>query len=65
MAWAGPWTVDERWWDPEAAHRVARVQVVVRLPDDGSGGDSGDGGDTAALLLVGEAGRWSLEGTYG
>jgi protein ImuB len=26
--WAGPWPVDERWWDPAAASRCARFQVA-------------------------------------
>jgi protein ImuB len=49
-AWAGPWTADERWWDPAAHRRLARLQVVVR---------SG-----AAHLLVLEGGRWNVEATY-
>src|SRR5262249_54930041 len=28
VSWAGPWPADERWWDPAAASRVARVQLV-------------------------------------
>ena len=27
--WAGPWPIDERWWDPEAHTRQARLQVVT------------------------------------
>jgi protein ImuB len=27
-AWAGPWTVDERWWDAASRRRVSRFQVV-------------------------------------
>ena len=27
--WAGPWLVDERWWDPDRRCRQARVQVVT------------------------------------
>lgn len=27
-AWAGPWPVDERWWDPESARQLARMQLV-------------------------------------
>ena len=27
-SWAGPWPVDERWWNPEAARHVVRCQVV-------------------------------------
>jgi protein ImuB len=50
VGWAGPWPCEERWWDPAAAHRRARVQVVLA---------SG----TAHLLCV-EAGRWAVEATY-
>ena len=48
-AWAGPWCVDERWWDALARRRRARVQVVL---------------DDAAHLLTLEDGRWWLEATY-
>jgi protein ImuB len=27
-AWAGPWPVEERWWDEEAENRLARFQLV-------------------------------------
>ncbi len=27
-SWAGPWPVDERWWDPAESTRVARLQLV-------------------------------------
>lgn len=50
VAWAGPWPVDERWWDPSAHRRRARWQVVT---DDG-----------AAHLLAVESGRWTVEATY-
>ncbi len=49
-AWAGPWPVDERWWDPDRHRRRARFQVV-----DQQGG---------AHLLAVESGRWWLEATY-
>ena len=49
-AWAGPWPVDERWWDPARHRRRARVQVVT---------EDGD-----AHLLAIEAGTWWLEATY-
>ncbi|HYF45736.1 MAG TPA: DNA polymerase Y family protein [Acidimicrobiales bacterium] len=48
--WAGPWPVDERWWDAGHHRRRARFQV---LTDDGVG-----------LLLSVEDGRWWLEATY-
>ena len=48
--WAGPWPVDERWWDTATHRRRARFQV---LTDEG-----------IALLLAVEDGRWWLEATY-
>ncbi|MBD0322536.1 MAG: DNA polymerase Y family protein [Aldersonia sp.] len=48
--WAGPWQVDERWWDPATAHRVARAQVLLDEPK--------------ALLLVCHDQVWSVEGVY-
>jgi protein ImuB len=50
VTWAGPWPFDERWWDPDAHRRRARIQVVTA--------------DGAAHLLVREAGRWAVEATY-
>ncbi|MFN8016769.1 MAG: DNA polymerase Y family protein [Acidimicrobiales bacterium] len=49
-AWAGPWPLDERWWDRGRHRRRARLQVV-----DEAGG---------AHLVSVEAGRWWLEATY-
>jgi len=49
-AWAGPWTADERWWDPAAHRRRARIQVVLA--------------DGTAHLLSLEAGRWGEEAVY-
>ncbi|HET9876071.1 MAG TPA: DNA polymerase Y family protein, partial [Mycobacterium sp.] len=55
--WAGPWPVDERWWDPDRAGtggRTARVQAL--LDDNGEPG--------LALLLCYRRRRWYLEGSY-
>lgn len=49
-AWAGPWPLEERWWDPGSRRRRARLQVVL---EDGS-----------AHLLSREKGRWRLEASY-
>lgn len=49
-AWAGPWPADERWWDPVAHRRRARVQVL-------------DGAGVAHLLVV-ENSCWREEATY-
>ena len=50
VAWAGPWPVDERWWDPDAHRRRARLQVQLA--------------DGRALLVHVEGGRWAAEGIY-
>lgn len=49
---AGPWPVDERWWDGAhaATGPVARAQVVLE--------------QGRALLLVFDEGRWRVEGIY-
>jgi protein ImuB len=50
VAWAGPWTAEERWWDPDAGRRRARLQAVTTAGE--------------AWLLVLEGGRWMVEATY-
>jgi protein ImuB len=49
-AWAGPWPLSERWWDPDAARRRARFQLAT---DDGR-----------AWLAVVQDGRWLIEAGY-
>lgn len=58
-AWAGPWCVDERWWDPIAHRRRARIQVVLGSPDGASHPSRG-----LAHILTLEAGIWWVEATY-
>jgi protein ImuB len=49
-AWAGPWPIDERWWDAARARRTARFQVLTR---------------SGRLLLLGvERGQWWLSAEY-
>jgi protein ImuB len=48
-AWAGPWPIEERWWD-RGGRRRARIQVLM------------DGGE--AHLLSRERGRWWVEASY-
>ncbi|MGE2832364.1 DNA polymerase Y family protein [Mycobacterium sp. SMC-4] len=52
--WAGPWPVDERWWDPSQTKsgRAVRAQVLV-------GADP-----PQALLLCYRQRSWYLEGVY-
>ncbi|HET9873119.1 MAG TPA: DNA polymerase Y family protein [Propionibacteriaceae bacterium] len=49
-AWAGPWPIDELWWDPSHARQVARFQLV--------------GVDGSAWLLVVEDSHWWTEAQY-
>ncbi len=50
-AWAGPWPMDERTWDPARRRRAHRFQVV-------------DDTQTAWLLLCQDDGTWLAEGRY-
>ncbi len=49
VAWAGPWPVDERWWD-RTGRRHARFQMVTA--------------DGTARLLTVERSRWWIEAVY-
>ena len=50
VAWAGPWPVEQRWWAPDRARRVARFQMVT---------------EHGVAHLVGvEQQRWSILATY-
>jgi protein ImuB len=49
-AWAGPWCAEERWWDPEAHRRRARLQVVLK--------------SAGAHLLALESRQWRIEASY-
>jgi protein ImuB len=56
LGWAGPWPVEERWWEPDGGRRRARLQVALDGPAAGSA--------SPALLLACENGRWRIEGVY-
>jgi protein ImuB len=49
-AWAGPWPVEERWWDADAENRLARFQIV--------------GADGSAWLFAVRNGHWWVEASY-
>ena len=55
IAWAGPWPIEERWWEPERHRRQARFQVVT----DREGGGGHDG-----YLVVAEHRRWWISARY-
>lgn len=83
-SWAGPWPVDERWWDTENAHRAARLQIVVARTSEGASGSvfthasecssdypgegtserTGNKTGVEAFLLIGQKGKWRIEGRY-
>ena len=50
-SWAGPWLIDQRWWEPLRHRRLAQFQVVT---------DDGD-----AYLVAAERQRWWILATYG
>lgn len=50
IEWAGPWPVDERWWDPESHRRRARFQVLTT--------------DGVARMFVLEGRRWWVAAVY-
>jgi protein ImuB len=50
IAWAGPWPIEERWWEPGRQRRLARFQVVT---------DDHDG-----FLVVAERQRWWISASY-
>ncbi|MGH3947938.1 MAG: DNA polymerase Y family protein [Pseudonocardiaceae bacterium] len=57
LAWAGPWPVDERWWEAGAAGVRARIHVLV-----------GEGAEQSSALLMlfrsQEHPQWTVEGVY-
>lgn len=53
--WAGPWPIDERWWDTQEAHHRIRVQVYLA---------AADGASTDAWLLIVEKGQWFVDWIY-
>jgi protein ImuB len=50
VGWAGPWPVDEHWWEAAHHRRVARFQIVTE--------------DGRAHLLFAEHRRWWIGATY-
>ncbi len=66
VAWAGPWPVEERWWDPLRARRAVRLQLLVRRTGEASGvGDASVANvATVALVAVLERRAWRLAAVY-
>ena len=56
LTWAGPWPVEERWWEPGGGRRCARLQAVLDA--------AGAADELLAVLLICETGHWRVEGVY-
>lgn len=54
-SWAGPWPVDQQWWEPEHHRRLARFQMVT---------EADESGEQHAALVVAEHRRWWLTAMY-
>ncbi|MEY3483067.1 MAG: hypothetical protein RLZ40_1110 [Actinomycetota bacterium] len=65
IAWAGPWPVEERWWDSRRARRAVRLQLLVRQRD-GRRGDASPVRAVAsrAMVVVLERRTWRLAALY-
>jgi protein ImuB len=50
VAWAGPWPIEERWWEPAQQRRLARFQVITN--------------DHDGFLIVAEHRRWWVSARY-
>lgn len=50
VSWAGPWPIDERWWDPQQHRRLARFQFTT--------------GNGAAVLATVEHQQWWISAFY-
>jgi protein ImuB len=55
LAWAGPWPVEERWWDERRRRRMVRLHAVL-----GRDGDAPRG-----VVLALESGRWRVAARFG
>ena len=62
VAWAGPWPVEERWWDPRRARRAVRLQLLVRSRSSVRGAESND--RSIAMVAVLERRAWRLAALY-
>lgn len=56
VSWAGPWPVEECWWDPLRQRRLVRMQAVLQ---------SDQQCDQQAVLLALEHGSWWVIGKFG
>ena len=60
VSWAGPWPVEERWWDPLRQRRAVRMQMVLARDADDMVRTT-----THAVVMVLEHGEWWMTARYG
>jgi len=59
-AWAGPWPIDQHWWEPSRHRRLAQFQMLTGdTPDGASVGNGGQG-----FLVIAEHRRWWVSARY-
>ena len=54
-SWAGPWPIEERWWDGLRRRRIVRMQLMIEDPPQ----------THKAVVVVLDNGRWGLSAQYG
>src|SRR6478735_9206601 len=59
-AWAGPWPIDQHWWEPNRHRRLAQFQMLTG--DAGDGAREGDGDQ--GYLVIAEHRRWWVSACY-
>jgi hypothetical protein len=62
VAWAGPWPVEERWWDPRRARRAVRLQLLVRARERAH--ELSSSSRSIAMVAVLERRIWRLAAWY-
>ena len=60
VSWAGPWPVEERWWDPLRQRRAVRMQMVLARDAEDTVRTT-----THAVVMVLEHGEWWMTARYG
>jgi len=59
-AWAGPWPIDQHWWEPNRHRRLAQFQMLTGDAGDGARDGDGDQG----YLVIAEHRRWWVSACY-
>jgi protein ImuB len=64
VAWAGPWPLEERWWDARRARRAVRLQVVVQARERQNAAPRQNTAPRQAMVVVLERRVWRLAAWY-